>query len=283
MISRRKFIATASLATTSLSVLPINAIAKTNKSKLKRIGFISNVLKNEFEAGDWKEVLKQAAGLGYTEYEGGVKGDDPKAFISYLNEIGLKFIAGGIGMTDDMDLAKSKFDELKGLGGKYAVTYWPWFVGAPFKLEDCKKSAPILNQLGELARERGLEFCWHNHDKEFHKMDNGQLPFDYLMEKTDDELVKVEMDIYWVKKGGADPIEILQKYPGRVKIMHVKDMADEKNQDFICPGSGIIDFAPIFAEGKKQDIKHYFVERDNVKDGMACLRLSSEYLKKLKF
>jgi len=109
------------------------------------------------------------------------------------------------------------------------------------------------------------------------------LPIEYLMENTDEELVKLEMDIYWVKKGGADPLEVLKKYQGRVKIMHVKDMANEESQDFACPGSGIIDFAPIFAEGKKQGVKHYFVERDNVKNGMACLKTSSEYLKKLKF
>ena len=283
MISRRGFISNAALTAVGLGILPTSTFAKRNKSKLKRFGFISNVLKNEFETGDWKVLLKKAADLGYTEYEGGIKGDDPHAFITYLNDIGMQYIAGGIGMTEDIDAVKPKFDELKDIGAKYVVTYWPWFVGAPFKLEDCKKSAPILNQLGKLAKQRDLGFCWHNHDKEFHKMENGELPYDYLMQHTEKDLVHVELDIYWVRKGGADPLEVLKKYPGRVKIMHVKDMADETSQDFACPGSGIIDFAPIFAEGKKQGVKHFFVERDNVQDGMACLTTSSEYLKNLKF
>src|SRR5690606_8759603 len=100
---------------------------------------------------------------------------------------------------------------------------------------------------------------WHNHDKEFHAMENG-LPFDYLMDNTDPDLVGCEMDIYWVKKGGSDPLEVLKKYKGRIPVLHVKDMAPD--EDFICPGRGIIDFASIFREAKKQGIIHYFVERD---------------------
>lgn len=109
------------------------------------------------------------------------------------------------------------------------------------------------------------------------------LPFDYLMANTDENLVQCEMDIYWVKKGGGDPLDVLKQYAGRIPVLHVKDMAAGEEQDFACPGSGIIDFGPIFAEATRQGIQHYFVERDNVPDGMACLESSSEYLKNLRF
>jgi sugar phosphate isomerase/epimerase len=109
------------------------------------------------------------------------------------------------------------------------------------------------------------------------------MPFDYLMEHTDSKLVQCEMDIYWVKKGGADPLTMLKKYAGRIPILHVKDMAPGDAQDFECPGSGIIDFPSIFAEAAKQNIQHYFVERDNCPDGMACLKSSGAYLKGLRF
>lgn len=113
-------------------------------------------------------------------------------------------------------------------------------------------------------------------------MEDG-LPFHYLMNNTDADLVKCEMDIYWVKKGGADPLEILKQYAGRIPILHVKDMAPGEEQDFACPGSGIIDFPSLFAEAYRQGIKHFFVERDNVDDGLACLKSSGEYLKNLSF
>jgi sugar phosphate isomerase/epimerase len=91
------------------------------------------------------------------------------------------------------------------------------------------------------------------------------------------------MDIYWVKKGGGDALEMLKKYAGRIPVLHVKDMAEGVAQDFICPGRGIIDFASIFAEAKKQGIEHYFVERDNEPDGIGCLKLSGEFLKNIRF
>ncbi len=283
MTTRRKFFSEFAAGALVAGVFPELAFGESTSNKLNNIGFISNVLNNEFEKGDWKVILKEAVELGFTEYEGGIKGDSPEEFKSYCKQIGLKHVAGGLAMTEDIEEAKKKLDELKFLGVSYAIIYWPWFVGAPFKLEDCKKSAPILNKIGELAKERKLQLCWHNHDKEFQAMSNGQLPYDYLMENTDPDLVKVEMDIYWVRKGGADPVDLMKKYPDSVKIMHVKDMAEGQSQDFACPGRGIIDFVPIFAEARKQKIKHYFVERDKIVDGMACLRDSSKFLQNLRF
>jgi len=109
------------------------------------------------------------------------------------------------------------------------------------------------------------------------------LPFDFLMNNTDSSLVKCELDIYWAKKGGADPLEMLKKYSGRYPILHVKDMAPGSAMDFECPGNGIIDFPALFKEAEKQSIRHYMVERDNAPDGMACLRSSGEYLHNLTF
>jgi len=125
-----------------------------------------------------------------------------------------------------------------------------------------------------------LTLCWHNHNKEFIPMDGG-LPFDFLMTHTDPALVKCELDIYWAKKGGTDPLALLKKYPGRIPILHVKDMAAGPEKDFACPGSGIIDFPAIFSEARSQGIAHYMVERDNVPDGMACLQSSGAYLRNL--
>jgi len=59
-------------------------------------------------------------------------------------------------------------------------------------------------------------------------------------------MVKCELDVYWAKKGGADPVALLNKYPGRIPILHIKDMASGSTQDFECPGSGIMDFPAIF-------------------------------------
>lgn len=281
MNTRRNFIRTSVAATAGmLCTNPLLAMAAKGNSKLKKFGFISGIAGEAMKA-DWKGTLKKAVEFGFTEYEGGSNyAGSPKEFLDYCKTIGIKPVAGGIDFKATGDELQKAFDRLNELKMKYAVTYWPWFGGAPVMLEDCKKSVPVLNELGTKAKANGLQFLWHNHDLEFREMEEG-LPFDYLMAHTDPKLVQCEMDIYWVKKGGGNPLEVLKKYAGRIPVLHVKDMAPD--DDFICPGRGIIDFAPIFREAKKQGIKHYFVERDNEPDGLGCLQSSAEYLKNLRF
>jgi sugar phosphate isomerase/epimerase len=282
MITRRSFILKSASATAALLTMNSMAEAMEGNNKLKKFGYITGIIGKELE-GDWKQVMKETASYGFTEIEtGGYLGDSASAYLSFCKEIGLIPVAGGIPFTTDPDELNPKLDDLLKLEMKYAVTYWPWKTGGPFKLDDCKKSAEVLNQMGELVNRKGLSFCWHNHNKEFIAMEEG-MPFDFLMEQTDRKLVKCEMDIYWVQKGGANPLSMLKKYAGRIPILHVKDMAPGDAQDFECPGSGIIDFPSIFAEAAKQDIQHYFVERDNCPDGMACLKSSGAYLKGLRF
>jgi len=283
MNTRRNFLKTSAFATAGiLAASPFLSMAAEGKNKLKNFGFISGIAGEAMKA-DWKGTLKQAVEFGFTEIEGGSNhASSPQEFLIYCKEIGIKPIAGALDFKTKNEDLNTVFDNLNELKMKYAVVYWPWMGGGPFMLDDCKKSAEILNELGAKTKQNGLQLLWHNHDKEFHKMEDG-LPFDYLMKNTDSKLVQCELDIYWVKKGGADPLEFLKKYDGRIPVLHVKDMAAGPEQDFICPGRGIIDFVPIFAEAKKQKIEHYFVERDNEPDGIGCLKSSGEFLKNIRF
>ena len=283
MNTRRDFIRTGIFAGAGfLAASPLLSLAADGNNKLKNFGFISGIAGDAMKA-DWKDTVKKAAEFGFTEIEGGSNfASSPKEFLDYCKQVGIKPIAGALDFkTKSEDLSKV-FDNLNELKLKYAVVYWPWMGGGPFKLDDCKKSCEILNELGAKTKANGLQLLWHNHDKEFHAMEEG-LPFDYIMNHTDPKTVQCEMDIYWVKKGGGDPLEMLKKYAGRIPVLHVKDMAEGSAQDFICPGRGIIDFKPIFAEAKKQGIEHYFVERDNEHDGIGCLKSSGEFLKNIRF
>ncbi len=283
MNSRRNFIRTSTLAAAGiLSLNPLTSLAAEGKNRIKKFGFISGIANDAMKA-DWRSTLKKAVEFGFTELEGGSNyANSPQEFVSYCKEIGIKPIASGSDLTQMMKEPQKLFDQQNELGMEYIVCYWPWLGGGPFMLDDCKKSADLLNEIGAKAKQSGLKFLWHNHDNEFHVMEDG-IPFDYLMKNTDPKLVNCEMDIYWVKKGGGNPLAMLKKYKGRFPILHVKDMAAGPEQDFMCPGSGTIDFAPIFKEAKKQGIEHYIVERDNDPDGMGCLQSSAEFLKNLRF
>lgn len=283
MNTRRNFIRTSAFATVGIfAANPLLSMVAEGKSKLEKFGFISGIAGEAMKA-DWKGTLKKAVEFGFTEFEGGGNyANSPQEFLNYCNEIGIKPIASGSSLDAMIKEPQKFFDQQNELKMKYIVCYWPWMGGAPFMLDDCKKSAEMLNDLGAKANANGLQFLWHNHDNEFKQMEDGT-PFDYLMKNTDPKLVQCELDIYWVKKGGGDPLAMLKKYKGRFPILHVKDMAEGSEQDFICPGSGIIDFETVFKEAKKQGIEHYIVERDNEPDGIGCLKSSGEYLKNLRF
>lgn len=282
MYTRKKFIKT--VAAGSAGIFASSFLMDAIKAKkLDKFGYISGILGSNLGEKNWKSILSQTAEFGYSEIEiSNYLGDSAKSFLEFCNTVGLKPVAGGMGMTDDMDELHRSLDRLNALDVDYAVIYWPYFVGAPFSLEDCKRSVDVLNRTGEICKNRGLQLCWHNHADEFVPMEEG-LPFDYLMQNTDEGLVKCELDIYWVTKGGANPVEVLKRYSGRYPILHVKDMAAGVEQDFACVGNGIINWRTVFAESGSQGTQHYHVEKDNAKDGLGCLKSAATYLKELRF
>jgi len=128
-------------------------------------------------------------------------------------------------------------------------------------LDHYKKLADIFNKAGETCKKSGIQFCYHNHDFEF-QAQNGVFPYDIILDKTDKNNVKMEVDLYWIKKAGQDPLALFQKHPGRFPLWHVKDMSKEADQSFAAVGTGIIDFKTIFQHKDQAGMKFFFVEQD---------------------
>jgi sugar phosphate isomerase/epimerase len=128
-------------------------------------------------------------------------------------------------------------------------------------IDDYKRIADNFNKAGETCGKAGIQFCYHNHNFEFQPLD-GQLPYDVLLGNTDADLVKMEMDIYWVTKAGQHPLALFDRHPGRFPLWHVKDMDNTPRQFFTEVGNGVIDFKRIFAKAKEAGMKHFFVEQD---------------------
>jgi len=127
-------------------------------------------------------------------------------------------------------------------------------------LDHYKYVADQLNIAGEKCKKAGIQLCYHNHDFEFVKIDN-TYPFDVLM-AADKDLVKVELDLYWVSKIGQDPIALFNQHPGRFPLLHLKDMDNTAQHAFTEVGNGVIDFKKILKEKKKAGVKYTFVEQD---------------------
>ena len=112
---------------------------------------------------------------------------------------------------------------------------------------------------------------------------NGNHGYDVLLNNTDKDLVKMEMDIYWVVRAGYDPITLFKEHPGRFHLWHVKDMNKADKTQNTEVGNGSIDFAKIFAKAKLAGVKHYIVEQENnyQPDFYGSIKKSNSYVKKL--
>jgi sugar phosphate isomerase/epimerase len=142
---------------------------------------------------------------------------------------------------------------------------------APLGLDGFTKLAAQMNEIGTKAKAAGLQYAYHNHNYEFEKMPDGTYGYDVLLKNTDHDLVKFEIDCGWMSAAGADPIAYFTKYPGRFKMIHVKEFVKMDHPTASLSdrpqgtdlGGGFIDYKPIFAAGKKAGIEHAFSEQEN--------------------
>ncbi|MDH3652450.1 MAG: sugar phosphate isomerase/epimerase, partial [Saprospiraceae bacterium] len=157
--------------------------------------------------------------------------------------------------------------------------------------------AHTFNQIGENVRGEGLKFYYHNHGYGLQKQE-GQIPMDIIFHETDPDLVFFEMDIYWMTAGGADPIEYLEKYGDRYRLMHLKDMKELRRFSgdggdpgqwmelfpfMASAGEGVLDLEGIIDKALRVGVEHFFVEQDMVANPNVALKRSYDYLEKLSF
>jgi sugar phosphate isomerase/epimerase len=222
---------------------------------------------------DARATLEKVAQAGYVNVEsagynnGKFYNLSPADFKALLKEMNLTPISAHQGSVT-LENADQQIADLKEAGFKYFVVPVPpmgtfAFDPATKKMGmkgGAKALAATLNTLGQKCKDAGLELLYHNHDFEFNKDDEGNVILDYLLENCDKSIVNFQMDLYWVTKAEKDPLEYFERYPGRFKIWHVKDM-DEQGR-FAPVGNGKIDFKRILAQKKKSGMKYYYVEQD---------------------
>lgn len=235
------------------------------------------------------------AGYAYVEaagYEDGkFYGLEPEAFKTKLEGMGLTPLSTHQGSVT-LDNADEMIADVKAAGFTYFVVPVPPMGMFTFDRETrtlgmngtIQELTDILNTLGEKCSAAGLQLLYHNHDFEFKADEAGVVPIDYLLENVNPEHVNFQMDLYWVTKAEADPLAYFDKYPGRFKGWHVKDMDDQGR--FAPVGQGNIDFARILAQKEKSGMEFYCVEQDQTFDGLEpleAIKISREGLKKFGF
>jgi sugar phosphate isomerase/epimerase len=162
--------------------------------------------------------------------------------------------------------------------------------------DDYHKIADIFNKIGESAKKYGLRFGYHNHGYGIKPDEKGIMPLQIILDNTDPKFVFFEMDVFWTSAGGQDPITLLDKYPNRYKMLHIKDMKEKKTFTgnggsvpewmalfpLMTPaGQGVLNVGDIIKKAVDIGVEHYFVEQDMVADPDTALSISSKFVKGL--
>jgi sugar phosphate isomerase/epimerase len=159
--------------------------------------------------------------------------------------------------------------DAKKYGAKYATCYWIPHAEGPITLDEMKAATELFNKTGELLAKEGITLTYHPHGYEFSKSSNGT-PMDYMLENAKN--FQFNMDVYWVKMGGGDPLAIMKKYPGKFPQLHLKDRKKGTQgspdgrgdvETNVVLGTGDIDISGLIQEAKKQGTKYLVIEDES--------------------
>ena len=243
--------------------------------------------------GDVNGVLEMLSRYGYAEVEtAGYADREPAVFAAALDAHGLtspsahqlvaEVVAGSESMADaglpDFDTA---LETIRSVGHDYFVIPWLPPDARPDR-DGYLALADLLNGLGERARAAGVQLAYHNHDFEFDTFGTDRPAYFDFLERLDPDLVTMELDLYWVRVAGHDPVEVFERYPGRFPLWHVKDGAGPEMTQTVV-GQGTLDFDRIFAASATAGLRHAFVEADFPPDGaLSFAEGSIDYLDALR-
>jgi len=290
MTTRRSFLKTTSVLSAGVMIAP-----SAFKEKKPLIGLQLYTVRDAMDK-DPKGTLARVAAIGYNSVEGATYtgtekfyGMSPKEFKNVLKQNGQVMYSSHYMLGEQENNGKpiqgtmlhdwdKAVDDAAEVGLKYMVCAF-LMESERGDLDHYKKVAEDLNKAGERCKKSGIQLCYHNHNFEFVKQGN-TYPYDILM-TTDKDLVKMEMDIYWVTKAGMDPLKLFKEYPGRFPLWHVKDMDKTAAKDFTEVGNGIINFKEIFKHKNEAGMKYFYVEQDKTPgDPFVSIKESIDYIKK---
>jgi sugar phosphate isomerase/epimerase len=282
VLSRRGFLGVAA-ASVAAAIIPSSAESlvpspQSPPGSPQRIGLQLYTVRDLMQK-DVQGTLRQVAGVGYREVEfAGLFDKKATTVAKWLKENQLTSPSSHIPIDRLRNNIQGVVDECRTLGNSIIVC--PYLDEKERKTaDDWHRLAADFNKFGDQVKRAGMQFAYHNHDFEFAKLPTGEMGYDILCKECDPKNVKLEMDLYWITKGGQDPLAYFAKYPGRFPLVHVKDMSG--SGQIVNVGEGRIDWSRIFAKRREAGIEHFYVERDNPTNPIADITVSYGYLAKL--
>jgi sugar phosphate isomerase/epimerase len=305
MTNRRNFIkASGAIALGGLflnKTFASNLLAKDLPDPGVQLFTFFNSIDNDVEG-----TLKKISELGYKNIEsafsrkGGYYGMTATEFSKFLNSIGLKWrshhVLGApfklppnakppVG-ADGKPIAipkmrnlKENFQELVDEAAEGGVEYLVCANIPTTTVDEVKSAVETLNKTADAASNAGLKFAYHNHEWEF-KQVGDKTPYEVFLAETDPKKLRFELDIAWALKGGADPIALFEKNPGRFPLWHIKDL-DKDFKNIFPLGEGSIEYQKYFSQATKAGLEYYFIEHDMPQDAFGSVTTSIKNLKKI--
>ena len=273
MKSRRQFLIGSGLGIAALASGGLPQLARGAPAG-KRPGIQLYTI-NEAMRADPAGALQRLRKIGFLEVESaGFGGLSAQQFRGLLDAAGVTCPSAHLQF--DVGNLDSAFADAHALGATYAVSGMMRSLvlgaktpkdalGTGITRDEAKRTAELANRIGEGARRAGLQFIYHNHNFEFADTGGGAIGYDLLLQETDPQLVKFEIDCGWMIFAGHDPVAYFKKYPHRFPMIHVKDFLPPAGNGPMRGaelGRGTVDYKPIFAAASKAGLQHYFVEQE---------------------
>jgi sugar phosphate isomerase/epimerase len=290
-MNRRRFLQSVPVAL--LAATPLARALEADNAYRRNIGLQLYTLRQEL-AKDTPGTLKAVAAAGYKQGEMfGFPNCDP--VITAAREYGLALNSSHFewdSVVNPKDNSYSDFQRILEKAGKTGLTHLviPYLAEPNRKtLDDYRKVAAHANKAAVLAKKAGIQLSYHNHAFEFEPKEGGKTGFEIFASEFGPDM-QFELDVFWVKVGGVDPVELLRKLSGRVSQVHLKDLKAGLNlpafgsvpaDAFQELGDGIIPMEPILAASKAAGAKHCHVEQDQSPDALASIRQSMDYLRRM--
>ncbi|HEX3779882.1 MAG TPA: sugar phosphate isomerase/epimerase [Pseudonocardiaceae bacterium] len=230
---------------------------------------------HDLAARDLEGVLTKIAALGYTAVEPlGLHGRRPAAVRALLDELGMAVCSAHAPFPAGPDASRI-LDEQAELGADTVV--WSLEKEEFDSVEAIRRGCERINEGAANARDYGITVGYHNHYAEFANSFDGRKAYDVLLDELSPDVL-LELDMYWVLLGGADPAEVLRSLAERVRFLHVKDGPAEYDGDYMVPvGQGRVDIPAVLGAGT--GVRWHIVELDRCHlDMFDALRQSYAYL-----
>lgn len=235
-------------------------------------------------------MLQKISSMGIRYIEGGgtynLSKEEYKALLQKNN---LQMVSYGASFKDLEESPEAVAEKAAFFGATYVMCSWVPHKGDTFTIADTKKAVAVFNAAGKVLKEKGLQFMYHAHGYEFQSFENGTF-FDYMLRYLDPAFVNFQMDVFWFKHSGQDPVAWLIKHPNRFLALHLKDrkrgtennlLARADVETNVVLGDGDIDIAGVMKAAKKAGVRYAFIEDESSRSEVQVPQ-SLSYLKTLK-